>query len=116
MSLGRWLQEQLFERRIVLVTGQLDDGAAAKAAAALLALGHLGTPRKSGLSGPVRAANLSSPPERKNGEHSTAKVEATRLARATAESAQEPITGAKGQHQVGNASQVLVKTGAGGGS
>jgi ATP-dependent Clp protease, protease subunit len=38
MSLGGWLQEQLFERRIVLVTGQLDDGAAAKAAAALLAL------------------------------------------------------------------------------
>ena len=38
MSLGGWLQEQLFERRIVLVTGQLDDGMAAKAAAALLAL------------------------------------------------------------------------------
>ena len=38
MSLGDWLQEQLFERRIVLVTGRLDDGAAAKAAAALLAL------------------------------------------------------------------------------
>ena len=38
MSLGRWLQEQLFARRIVLVTGRLDDGAAAAAAAALRAL------------------------------------------------------------------------------
>ncbi len=38
MSLGCWLQEQLFERRIVLVTGRLDDDAAAKAAAALLVL------------------------------------------------------------------------------
>src|SRR2546422_245685 len=38
MSLGGWLREQLFERRIVLVTGRLDDDAAAKAAAALLAL------------------------------------------------------------------------------
>jgi len=38
MSPGDWLQEQLFERRIVLVTGRLDDDAAAKAAAALLAL------------------------------------------------------------------------------
>ncbi len=38
MSLGGWLQEQLFERRIVLVTGRLDDDAAARAAAALLAL------------------------------------------------------------------------------
>lgn len=38
MSLGGWLQEQLFERRIVLVTGRLDDDAAAKAAGALLAL------------------------------------------------------------------------------
>jgi ATP-dependent Clp protease protease subunit len=38
MSLGGWLEEQLFERRIVLVTGRLDDDAAAKAAAALLAL------------------------------------------------------------------------------
>jgi len=36
MSLGNWLQEQLFERRIVLVTGRLDDDAAAKAAAAFL--------------------------------------------------------------------------------
>jgi len=38
MSLGDWLQEQLFERRIVLVTGRLDDDAAARAAAALLTL------------------------------------------------------------------------------
>ena len=38
MSLGGWLQGQLFERRIVLVTGRLDDDAAARAAAALLAL------------------------------------------------------------------------------
>ncbi len=38
MSLGRWLQDQLFERRIVLLTGRLDDDAAAKAAAALLTL------------------------------------------------------------------------------
>ena len=38
MSLGGWLQEQLFERRIVLVTGRLDDDAAATAAATLLAL------------------------------------------------------------------------------
>ena len=38
MSLGGWLQEQLFERRIVFVTGRLDDDAAAKAAAALLTL------------------------------------------------------------------------------
>ena len=42
MSLGGWLQEQLFERRIVLVTGRLDDDAAAKAAAALLALDACG--------------------------------------------------------------------------
>ena len=42
MSLGGWLQEQLFERRIVLVTGRLDDDAATKAAAALLALDALG--------------------------------------------------------------------------
>src|SRR5216684_2226249 len=33
MSLGGWLEEQLFERRIVLVTGRLDDDAATKAAA-----------------------------------------------------------------------------------
>jgi ATP-dependent Clp protease protease subunit len=38
MGLEGWLHEQLFERRIVLVTGRLDDDAAAKAAAALLAL------------------------------------------------------------------------------
>jgi len=38
VSLGDWLQEQLFARRIVLVTGRLDDAAAANAAAALLAL------------------------------------------------------------------------------
>jgi ATP-dependent Clp protease protease subunit len=38
MSLGSWLHEQLFERRIVLVTGRLDDDAAARAAAALLTL------------------------------------------------------------------------------
>jgi ATP-dependent Clp protease, protease subunit len=38
MSLGGWLQEQLFERRIVLVTGRFDDDAAAKTTAALLAL------------------------------------------------------------------------------
>src|SRR4029453_4132465 len=37
MSLGGWLQEHLFERRIVLVTGQLDDGAAAKAGGTPLA-------------------------------------------------------------------------------
>jgi ATP-dependent Clp protease protease subunit len=38
MPLGNWLQEQLFERRIVLVTGRLDDDAVARAAAALLTL------------------------------------------------------------------------------
>jgi hypothetical protein len=32
---------------------------------------YLGTPRNSGLSGPVRAANLDSLPEQKKGEHST---------------------------------------------
>jgi ATP-dependent Clp protease, protease subunit len=42
MTLGDWLQEQLFERRIVLVTGPLDDVAAARAAAALLTLGASG--------------------------------------------------------------------------
>ena len=42
MSLGDWVQQQLFERRIVLVTGQLDDGTAAKTAAALLALDGTG--------------------------------------------------------------------------
>jgi ATP-dependent Clp protease protease subunit len=43
MSLGGWLQEQLFERRIVLVTGRLDDDVAATAAAALLALDARGS-------------------------------------------------------------------------
>jgi ATP-dependent Clp protease protease subunit len=38
MSPGGWLQEQLFERRIVLVMGRLDEDAAASAAAALLVL------------------------------------------------------------------------------
>jgi ATP-dependent Clp protease, protease subunit len=38
MSLGRWLREQLFARRIVLVTGRLDGDVAAEAAAALMAL------------------------------------------------------------------------------
>ena len=38
MALGDWLQEQLFERRIVQVTGRLDHDVAAKAAAALMAL------------------------------------------------------------------------------
>lgn len=39
MSLGEdWLHQQLFERRIVLVTRRLTDDAAAKAAASLLAL------------------------------------------------------------------------------
>jgi len=38
MSLGGSLQEQFFERRIVVVTGRLDDDPATKAAAALLAL------------------------------------------------------------------------------
>ena len=38
MSREDWLKERLFERRIVLVTGRLDDDAAAKAVAALLAL------------------------------------------------------------------------------
>src|SRR5262249_47961509 len=38
MGLGDWLQEQLFDRRIVLVAGRLGDDAAAEAAAALLSL------------------------------------------------------------------------------
>jgi ATP-dependent protease ClpP protease subunit len=38
MSLGPWLQEQLLERGIVLVTGRLDEDAGAKAAAAFLVL------------------------------------------------------------------------------
>ena len=36
--LSAWLQEKLFERRIVLVTGRLDDDIAVEAAAALMAL------------------------------------------------------------------------------
>jgi ATP-dependent Clp protease protease subunit len=36
--LSAWLQEKLFERRIVLVTGRLDDAAATEAAAALMIL------------------------------------------------------------------------------
>jgi ATP-dependent Clp protease protease subunit len=36
--LSAWLQEQLFARRIVLVTGRLDEAVAATAAAALMAL------------------------------------------------------------------------------
>ena len=38
MALEHWLRERLFERRIVMVTGRLDDDVAARAAAALLAL------------------------------------------------------------------------------
>jgi ATP-dependent Clp protease protease subunit len=38
MSLEGWLNEQLLERRIVVVSGRLDEAAAGKAAAALLAL------------------------------------------------------------------------------
>lgn len=38
MGFGGWLEEQLFDRRIVLVTGRLGDDAAAKAPAALLSL------------------------------------------------------------------------------
>ena len=38
MSLGDWLQAQLFERRVVLVTGWLGADSAGKATAALLAL------------------------------------------------------------------------------
>ncbi len=40
--LSAWLQEKLFERRIVLITGPLDDDAAAEAAAALMALDAAG--------------------------------------------------------------------------
>ena len=36
--LSAWLQQQLFERRIVLLTGRLDDAAATEAAAALMTL------------------------------------------------------------------------------
>jgi ATP-dependent Clp protease protease subunit len=42
VSFGGWLEDRLFERRIVVVTGRLDDDAAARAAAALLALDALG--------------------------------------------------------------------------
>jgi ATP-dependent Clp protease protease subunit len=38
MGLGDWLQERLFERRIVQVTSRLDHDVAAKAAASLMAL------------------------------------------------------------------------------
>jgi ATP-dependent Clp protease, protease subunit len=40
--LSAWLQEQLFERRIVLVTGRLDDDLAAEAAAAAVTLDAIG--------------------------------------------------------------------------
>jgi ATP-dependent Clp protease, protease subunit len=40
--LGSWLQEKLFERRIVLLTGRLDDDVAAEAAVSLMALGAAG--------------------------------------------------------------------------
>ena len=40
--LSAWLQEKLFERRIVLVTGRLDDHLAAEAAAAVMTLDALG--------------------------------------------------------------------------
>jgi ATP-dependent Clp protease protease subunit len=40
--LSAWLQEKLFERRIVLITGRLDDAAAAEAAAALMTLDAAG--------------------------------------------------------------------------
>jgi ATP-dependent Clp protease protease subunit len=40
--LSAWLQEKLFERRIVLVTGRLDDDLVAEAAAAVMALDALG--------------------------------------------------------------------------
>lgn len=38
MGLGGWLEEQLFERRIVMLTGRVDADAARRAAAALVAL------------------------------------------------------------------------------
>ena len=38
MGLGGWLEERLFERRIVLLTGRLDHDVAGRTAAALLAL------------------------------------------------------------------------------
>jgi hypothetical protein len=37
-----WLQEKLFERRILLVTGQLDDDLAGEAAAAVMTLDAVG--------------------------------------------------------------------------
>jgi hypothetical protein len=37
-----WLHETLYERRIVLVTGRLDDDVAARAAAALVSLDATG--------------------------------------------------------------------------
>jgi ATP-dependent Clp protease, protease subunit len=40
--LASWLQEKLFERRIVLVTGRLDDEVVAEAAAALTTLDAIG--------------------------------------------------------------------------
>ena len=40
--LSAWLQEKLFERRIVLITGRLDDDVAAEAAAALMTLDGAG--------------------------------------------------------------------------
>ena len=40
--LSAWLQEKLFERRIVLVTGRLDADLAAEAAAALMTLDAIG--------------------------------------------------------------------------
>jgi ATP-dependent Clp protease protease subunit len=44
MGLGGWLQEQLFERRIVMLTGRLDADAASRAAAVLTALDADGAP------------------------------------------------------------------------
>lgn len=40
--LSAWLQEKLFERRIVMLTGRLDDDVAAEAAAALMTLDAAG--------------------------------------------------------------------------
>lgn len=41
-QLSAWLQEKLFARRIVFITGQLDDAVAADASAQLLTLGAIG--------------------------------------------------------------------------
>ncbi|HEV8141904.1 MAG TPA: ATP-dependent Clp protease proteolytic subunit, partial [Methylomirabilota bacterium] len=41
--LSAWLQEKLFERRIVLLTGRLDDASAVETAAALTTLDAAGT-------------------------------------------------------------------------